>query len=237
MVVVMQHFYIFNYFRTLVCISMWVMMTYHEHVFQQSQITSSTFFAITQSSHLDLFVNLWVVGSLLKPHTDSLEIKTDCTVMVNVILIVEIQHHNKILITTNTQCVNVNVFSNTSPLINLSGHSAALWTNRKCKRVINSPVYLAGVQHFCDGSSAEVSCGDDVFLTTRVPSSHCLCCCHSYSFGHANELLWCGGLCWGVRAVEHLCGYTGGLIMRYLVCLIQQAGELFAPVSDLGCSK
>ena len=80
-----------------------------------------------------------------------------------------------------------------------------------------SPVYLAGVQHVSNGPSAEVGRGNDVFLTTRVPSSHCLRCCHSDSFSHANELLGCGCLCWWVRTAEHLCGKTRGLLVKYLI--------------------
>lgn len=67
-----------------------------------------------------------------------------------------------------------------------------------------APAYLARVQHVSDGSSAQVSCGDDVLLPTRVPSSHCLCGCHGDSFRHADELLGCGGPRRGVGAVEHL---------------------------------
>lgn len=61
----------FSYYRTLVCIGVQVMMSYHQHMLQQSQISISAFFAVTQSSHLDIFVDLWVVGSLLKPQTDN----------------------------------------------------------------------------------------------------------------------------------------------------------------------
>lgn len=64
--------------------------------------------------------------------------------------------------------------------------------------------YLAGVQHVSNSSSAEVSSGDDVFLPTRVPRSHRLRRCHGDSFGHTDELLWCGCLGWRVRTAEHL---------------------------------
>lgn len=79
------------------------------------------------------------------------------------------------------------------------------------------PAYLAGVEHVGDGPSAEVGRGDNVFLTTRVTRSHCLCCCHGDSFSHANELLRCGCRWWWVSAAEHLCGKTRGLLMKYLI--------------------
>lgn len=42
-----------------------LMMSYHQYMLQQTQISSGTFVAIAQSSHLDVPVDLWVVGGLL----------------------------------------------------------------------------------------------------------------------------------------------------------------------------
>lgn len=85
--------------------------------------------------------------------------------------------------------------------------------------VVHGLSYLAGVQHLSNGPSAKVSCGNDVFLTTRVPSSHCLCCCHCDSFSHADELFWCGGLCWRISTVEDLCDKTRLNVSEFSLCI------------------
>lgn len=66
--------------------------------------------------------------------------------------------------------------------------------------------HLAGVEHVCHGSSAQVSRGDYVLLATGVPSSHCFGRGQRDAFGHADELLWSGGLWRRVGADEHLEG-------------------------------
>lgn len=42
------------------------MNSYHQYMLQQPQISSSTFIAITQSSHLHILADLWVISSLLE---------------------------------------------------------------------------------------------------------------------------------------------------------------------------
>ncbi len=64
--------------------------------------------------------------------------------------------------------------------------------------------HLAGVQHVSDGSSAQVSGGDNVLLTAGVPSSHCFRRGQRDAFGHADELLWSGGLWRRIWTAEHL---------------------------------
>lgn len=44
--------------------------SYHQHMLQQAQISSSTFIAKAQGSHLDLLTDLWVIGCFLQEHTE-----------------------------------------------------------------------------------------------------------------------------------------------------------------------
>lgn len=182
------------------------MMSYHEHMLQQSQVSRSTFVAVAQSSHLDLLADLWVVGGLLKEQT---EIKQYFKKVFKVYTsysytcLFPVSHAGfKCLIRTQA-CTCLNNPCSCCPSCKLPAV------------VTNTRPYLAGMQHVSDGPSAEVGRGDDVFLTTGVPSSHCLRCCHSDSFSHANELLWCGRLWWWVRTAEHLRGKTMGLLVRH----------------------
>lgn len=52
------------------CVSVFVLWrgggAYHQHMLQQSQVSSGTLITIAQSSHLDIFADLRMVGSFLR---------------------------------------------------------------------------------------------------------------------------------------------------------------------------
>lgn len=64
--------------------------------------------------------------------------------------------------------------------------------------------YLASPKHVCNSTSAQIGCGNDIFLPTGIASSNSFGCCHSNTLGHSDEIFRGGGLGRGLWGTEDL---------------------------------
>lgn len=66
--------------------------------------------------------------------------------------------------------------------------------------------YLASPKHICDSTAAQIGCGNDILLATRVARGNSLGCCHGDTLGHSDEIFWGGGLGRWLWGTEDLLG-------------------------------
>lgn len=64
--------------------------------------------------------------------------------------------------------------------------------------------YLASPKHVCNSTSAQIGCGNDIFLPTGIASSNSFGCCHSNTLGHSDEIFRGRGLGRGLWGTEDL---------------------------------